>query len=48
MQEQDILWKGVLEEVFDDFLRFFYPEADKIFDLSRGITFLDKELAQLY
>lgn len=47
-QREDILWKGVLEEVFDDFLRFFYPEADNVFDLSRGVTFLDKELDQLH
>ena len=33
-----------MEDVFDDFLRFLYPNADIVFDLSRGITFLDKEL----
>ncbi|HJT74802.1 MAG TPA: hypothetical protein VJ720_12300, partial [Chitinophaga sp.] len=44
----DILWKGVLEEVFEDFVRFLHPEADKIFDFTRGITFLDKELERLY
>ena len=43
-QKDDYLWKGVLEDVFDDFLRFLYPDADSVFDLSRGITFLDKEL----
>lgn len=50
VQREDILWKGVLEEVFDDFLRFFYlPQtvSDNVFDLSRGVVFLDKELAQL-
>lgn len=47
-QKDDYLWKGVLEDVFDDFLRFLYPDADSVFDLSRGITFLDKELEQLF
>ena len=25
----DILWKGMLERVFDDFLRFVFPNADR-------------------
>ena len=37
-----------MEDVFDDFLRFLHPDADRVFDLSRGITFLDKELEQLF
>ena len=48
MQKNDYLWKGVLEDIFDDFLRFMHPEADLIFDFKRGITFLDKELEQLF
>ena len=48
MQKNDYLWKGVLEDIFDDFLRFMHPEADLIFDFERGITFLDKELEQLF
>jgi hypothetical protein len=48
MQRNDYLWKGILEDVFDDFLRFMHPEADEIFDFERGITFLDKELEQLF
>jgi len=47
-QVNDYLWKGVLEDVFDDFLRFMHPNADEIFDFARGITFLDKELEQLF
>ncbi|MDR0798705.1 MAG: hypothetical protein LBN18_02965, partial [Dysgonamonadaceae bacterium] len=46
--QNDYLWKGILEDVFDDFLRFMHPEADEIFDFERGVTFLDKELAQLF
>lgn len=44
----DILWKGMLEEVFEDLLRFVDPEIEKVLDLSRGVEFLDKELAALY
>ena len=40
----DELLKGVFEDFFPDFLRFFYPSADKVFDLGKGIEFLDKEL----
>ena len=44
----DILWKGMLERVFDDFLRFVFPDADQRFDMKKGFTYLDKELATLY
>jgi hypothetical protein len=43
----DILWKGMLERVFDDFLRFVFPNADQRFDMKKGFTYLDKELAEL-
>ena len=42
------LWKYILEEIFEDFLRFFYPNADEIFDFTRGFVFLDKELEDLF
>ena len=45
---KDILWKGLLELVFDDLLRFVFPNADHVFDLQREFTFLDKELAEMY
>jgi predicted transposase/invertase (TIGR01784 family) len=48
MKRNDLLWKGVLEDLFDDFLRFFYTEADKLFDLDKGFEYLDKELEQLF
>jgi len=47
-QKDDYLWKGVLEDVLDDFLRFIHPNADQVFDLGRGFRFLDKELEQLF
>ena len=45
---KDVLWKGIIEDLFADFLRFFYAGADELFDMDRGFEFLDKELAQLY
>ncbi len=48
MKHNDILWKAALEDLFDDFLRFFYPDADKLFNLDRGFEYLDKELEQLF
>jgi hypothetical protein len=44
----DPYWKGILEVVFDDFLRFVFPDADKVFDLKKGFEFLDKELVEMY
>jgi predicted transposase YdaD len=43
----DPLWKSVLEEVFDDFLKFVFPNADKELDLRKGFDFLDKELVAM-
>jgi hypothetical protein len=34
--------------VFDDLLRFVFPNADTLFDMEKGFGFLDKELAELY
>jgi hypothetical protein len=48
MKRDDTLWKGILENLFDDFLRFFFPDADKLFDMKKGFEFLDKELEQLF
>jgi predicted transposase YdaD len=48
MKRDDTLWKAILEDVFDDFLRFFYSNADEIFDMERGFDFLDKELEDLF
>ena len=48
MKRNDILWKAALEDLFDDFLRFFYPDADELFDLEKGFEYLDKELDQLF
>ena len=48
MKRDDALWKGLIEDLADDFLKFFFPNAEEIFDLNRKISFLDKELEQLF
>ena len=48
MKRDDSLWKAILEDVFEDFLRFFFKNADELFDMGRGFVFLDKELEQLF
>ena len=48
MKRDDILWKAILEDTFDDFLIFFYENANDIFDFSKGFEFLDKELDDLF
>ncbi len=48
MKRDDSLWKAILEDIFDDFLRFFIPNANEIFDMEKGFEFLDKELEQLF
>jgi hypothetical protein len=47
MKRDDILWKAALEDLFDDFLRFFFPDAENIFDFNKKFQYLDKELKQL-
>jgi len=44
----DNLWKGLIEDLFIDFLRFINPGADSILDFEKGVQFLDKELEQTY
>jgi len=47
-RKDDVLWKGILEDVFDDFLRFLNPDAESLLDLDKGFEFLDKELQQVF
>lgn len=35
MKRDDTLWKSILEDIFEDFLLFFYPDAGSFFDFSR-------------
>jgi len=46
-ESKDILWKEIIEDLFEDFVRFFLPDLYKKIDFSRGYQFLDKELAQI-
>ncbi|WP_159467753.1 hypothetical protein [Dyadobacter sp. 3J3] len=48
MNRDDTLWKGILENLCPDFLRFFFQDADKLLDIEKGFEFLDKELEQLF
>lgn len=43
----DPIWKSLIEDLFPDFLRFFFSDADMLFDMRR-FEFLDKELEKLY
>ncbi len=47
-QINDYLWKGIIEDLVEDFLLFFFPAFFGDFDLSKGVEFLDKELDQLF
>ena len=44
----DPLWKAILEHVFADFLRFFFSDAEEVFDLRKGFEYLDKEFDTLF
>ena len=48
MKRDDALWKGLIEDLSDDFLKFFFPNAEEIFNFNRKISFLDKELEQIF
>jgi hypothetical protein len=45
---KNILWKGIIEDFFESFILFFYPEFETSFDFAKGYEFLDKELDQLF
>jgi predicted transposase YdaD len=47
-RKNDILWKGMMEVIFDDLLRFVFPEAEQFVDMERKFDFLDKELNEMY
>lgn len=48
MKRDDTLWKSILEDIFEDFLLFFHPDAGSYFDFSKDFEYLDKELEQLF
>lgn len=47
-KKNDALLKAAFEETFLYLLRFFFSNADEIFDYSKGLTFMDKELREIF
>ena len=47
-RKNDILLKSAFEEAFSDLLRFFFDDADSLFDIEKGFEFMDKELHELF
>ncbi|MBE9461200.1 hypothetical protein IEE83_04825 [Dyadobacter sp. UP-52] len=47
-RKNDILLKSAFEEAFSDLLRFFFDDADSLFDIEKGLEFMDKELHELF
>lgn len=43
----DSPWKNILEQYLQDFMAFFFPDANAAIDWDRGYIFLDKELQQI-
>ena len=44
---KDTLWKGIIENLIDDFIRFFFADYVEEIDFERGFEFLDTELQKL-
>ena len=44
---KDALWKGIIHDLFDDFMGFYFPEYIHLIDFGQKVIFLDKELAEL-
>ncbi|PRD44530.1 RpnC/YadD family protein [Sphingobacterium haloxyli] len=44
----DPLWKSILEQTFSHFLKFIFPDAESVFDLSKQFDYLDKEFESLF
>jgi len=46
---KDTTWKGIIEDLFEDFCYYFFPDWTKqIADFSKNPAFLDKELDEIY
>jgi predicted transposase/invertase (TIGR01784 family) len=44
----DSAWKTIIKKLFKDFLLFFFPVIHDAIDFTRGVTFLDHELQEIY
>lgn len=47
-RKDDILLKSAFEELFPFLLKFYFKDAEQLFDFSRAPVFLDKELSELF
>jgi predicted transposase YdaD len=47
MVSKDTLWKGIIENLVNDFMRYFFPEYVHLIDFTRPFEFLDTELQHL-
>ena len=45
--DYDSPWKDLLDQFFEPFVEFFFPEAHAQIDWTRGVEFLDKELQKI-
>jgi predicted transposase/invertase (TIGR01784 family) len=46
---RDALWKGIIEDLFEDCLYYFYPEwTEREVDFNKPFEYLDKELDEIY
>lgn len=48
MTTQDKLWKAIIEEFFDDFMHFFFPDFVDQIDTTRPYVEMDKELGKIF
>jgi hypothetical protein len=44
LYKPDELWKAIIEDLFDSFILFFFPDLYKITDFEKGYEFLEREL----
>ena len=44
---QDVLWKGIIEDLIEYIIGFFFGKWANEIDFSKGVKFLDKELAEI-
>ena len=43
MQTNDELWKGIIEDLPNAFIKRFFKDAEHLIDFTQPIVFLDKE-----
>ena len=48
MVGKDALWKGIIEDLADEFIRYFFSPYIESIDFEKGFIFLDKELEKLF